>query len=546
MMENLNKSSKLSQNLYFNSLIRIMATASDSARDFLSNILKEIQGLTDSEAISVFEIDEDAYQFKLTLSSGTKEGGSKGLPEYLNLMIKTNAVQRSPLLINESDILGRPDSSNDQGDCLICFIAGTGRSNSEAVFVLFKRSHDFNTPEAENIQIFLNLLWKISSVYRLAEQAESLKEKAENEKYLKNNFIIDLSHKIRTPVNAILGFSNLLLESEENAEINKKYLSIILDSSTELLSISENFSELSKLEYNLQRTSLYRVNIKDVLMEFEDFFSAKARERNLRLSVRIDLTEQDTIINTDGNKLNQIIRSLMDCAFKFTVKGGIELGCRKIPGFIEFRVVDSGIGFPDNLQEDISNYFSPDENVMKYKTNETITGLAIAYAYVKHLNGNIWFRSKEGVGGAFYFTLPFIPVPPEKKISTDVSSSGVTGRKKGKVILVAEDDDNNYTLIERIILNENYGILRAGNGQEAVDLCKSKDIDLVLMDIQMPVMDGYEATKEILNYKPYMKIIAQTAYQDDRSTVIENGCVDFIAKPFNRLQLTLLLKHYLK
>lgn len=545
-MNNFFDDSQLSQNHYFECLLRIFETVTNSTHDFLTNLLREIQRLTHSEAISLFEINEIDNQLKLTLSSGTTDSESKVLSEYLNFRINTQADQKSPLLINESDILIRPDSSKDQGDCLVCCIRSIGRNNPEAVFVLFKKSIDFNNTEADNIQILLNLLWKISSVYRLVEKEKSLKEKAEKDKRLKNNFIIDLSHKIRTPVNAILGFSNLLWESEKNAEINKKYLSIILESSSELLSISRNFSELSKLEYNLQRTSIYKVNIKDVMMEFEDVFSSKAREKNLTLSLKIDLMEKDTIINTDGNKLHQIIYSLMDSAFKFTVKGGIELGCRKIPGFIEFRVVDSGTGFPENLQEDISNYFSPDENIMADRTNETIIGLAIAYAYVKHLKGNIWFTSKEGVSGAFYFTLPFIPVPVEKIISTDISSPDNAGKQKGKVILVAEDDDNNYTLIERIILSENYRILRALNGQEAVDICKSKEIDLVLMDIKMPVMDGYQAAKKILDYNQDMKIIAQTAYQDDRNIAIENGCVDFIAKPFNRLQLKLLMKHYLK
>jgi signal transduction histidine kinase/CheY-like chemotaxis protein len=543
-MQKPNKEYQLSQNLYFECLVRIFNGGADSSHDFLNNVLKEITGLTHCESGYIFIVAKNDDHLDLIISSGEAGHNQETLSDYLTALIK-EAGQRTPILINKSDIREKPDSSKDKGDCLICIIRSAVGNKPEAVFVLLKKSGDFDKTEAENIQFLLNLLWKISSVYILVEKTKELKEKADRDRRLTNNFLLDFSHKIRTPVNAIVGFSNLMWESEKDAEMNKKYLSIIIDSSSELLSIWRNFSELSKLEYNLQRTSIYKVNVKEVMREFEDSFSAKARDKKLSLSIKTDLKEKDIIINTDGNKLNQIIFSLMDSAFKFTLSGGIELGCRKIPGFIEFRVVDSGTGYPDNLEDDISNYLSANENILSNKTNETTTGLAIAYAYVKHLNGKIWYTSKEGNGRSFYFTLPFIPAPVEKIRASDASSAENDEKQKRKTILVAEDDNNNYALIERIILNENYSIFRAVNGQEAVDICKSKEIDLVLMDIRMPVMDGYEAARKILSYKPDMKIIAQTAYQDDRDFAIRNGCVDFITKPFNSCQLMLLIKHYI-
>lgn len=542
-MNKINESGILSRNPYIECLTRIVEEKAESRHEFLTIVVREIKKLTQSGTVHVFESDKTHSRLNLILTSGNED---EKIPELQSLAVRHSLINhKNPLLINETVPGERKFQDSERTNGLICFIPVTEGNNISAEFVLVKNTGSFHLSQAIEIQVILDLLWKIAAVHRNVEEAKKQKEKAEENEKMKNNFIINFSHDIRTPLNAIVGFSNLLAESGQSTETRKKYVNIILDSSEELLSVSRNFTELSNLEYNLQRTTIQAVNIKKVMMDFADTFSSNARTKNIKLSINIDLRENDTAINTDENKFNQIYYAIIDNSLKFTYSGEIELGCRRTGDFIEFRVKDTGIGIPPGSRGNIFNYFSSGEMELSKKTEGTGMGLAIANAYVKHLNGNIWFTSTEGKGSTFFFTLPAPATPAQMTKSQASADAENAGKKERKVILVAEDDDNNYSLIERIISKEHHKIIRAKNGQEAVDICKSKKIDLVLMDIKMPVMNGYDAAKQILAFNRGMKIIAQTAYLSDRDVAIDIGCIDFIAKPFSRTQLMSLINHYI-
>lgn len=543
-MRNTKHESKYFQQDYFACLERITETHAKTHLEFVESILKEIMSFTLSDTMSFFESDKNSGNLNLILSSGEVNLITSDFQGFLSKIIKSGS--KTPLLVSTEDIkiTSKYNVFSPRSIARICIIPIIVRDKTEAAFVLVRRSTNFHIGDTPNIQILLNLCWKFSAHYKIFEATIKQKEKTEENEKIKNILISNFSHDIRTPVNAIVGFSNLLAESDTDSEVRKKYVNIILGSSEELMSVTRNFTEISNLEKNLERTIIQEVNIKNVMQEISDIFSVRSNTRNTKLVYITELEKSETVLNIDKDKFNLILYALVETTLKFSYSDEVVLRCKRTDGLIEFSVADTGTGIPLKFQEAIANLFSSGEKMLTQESLElTSSGLVLAYIYAKHLNGNLWFSSKEGIGSAFFFNLPFVPGQPETKMDS-VFKVEVARRKK-KIILVAEDDSISYSLIERIISKEGYKIIRAENGQEAVDICKSNEIDLILMDIKMPVMDGYVATKLILDDKPDMKIIAQTAYLD-RDFAIKMGCVDFIAKPFGKGQLIALIDQYLK
>jgi CheY-like chemotaxis protein len=258
------------------------------------------------------------------------------------------------------------------------------------------------------------------------------------------------------------------------------------------------------------------------------------------------LKDEDAFISSDSTRFIQIISNLLNNALKFTKNGIVEFGYTVNDTMIDFYVSDTGIGIPSDELSKIFNSFYQVESTLDRKYGGTGLGLSLCKAYVELLGGKIWVTSELSAGSTFYFTIPFdkyetsSPIKPIEKEIEEIKT------KISHVLLVAEDDENNYNLISIFLSDHNVTILRARNGQEAVDLCKSnKDIELILMDINMPVMDGYTATRLIKEIRPEVPVIAQTAYADDRIEALKSGCVDFIAKPFNKDSLLRVINIYL-
>jgi CheY-like chemotaxis protein len=279
-----------------------------------------------------------------------------------------------------------------------------------------------------------------------------------------------------------------------------------------------------------------------------DQFRSEAVRKNISLKYNTALPENEDKIKTDETKLIQIISNLLGNALKFTKKGSIEFGYVVKDKYLEFYFKDTGIGIPKDLHENIFERFRQVETTLAREYEGSGLGLSISKAYVELLGGKIWLTSRLGEGSVFYFTIPY------NKVSLNtIPEKGVAGKYKSELkktitLLVAEDENNNFKLLSQYLSNANIVVINAANGSEAVEICKkNKQINLVLMDLKMPVMDGFEATKRIKEFWPDLPVIAQTAYvrDIDKTKAIACGCSDFISKPFKKEELLTMIREHL-
>jgi len=402
--------------------------------------------------------------------------------------------------------------------------------------------------ENNNIKEYLALRFDIT------EQIKA-KEKAQDAVKAKTMFLANMSHEIRTPLNGIIGFTNLLMKKDLDDETNE-VISIIDNSAETLLGVVNDILDISKIESEgiiLQESS---VNIVKILTKTTQLFKVKMEEKNIDFLVNIDVNES---VIADGHRLKQIVSNLIGNAIKFTPSyGDIEVDINsKINNdkvIINFSVKDSGIGIPIDKQEKIFLPFSQADDDTDKKFGGTGLGLSISAKIVEKMGGKIELESKENIGSRFYFTLEFNKSEAKNKQENKQENKQNTLNKKllGK-ILIAEDHPVNQALI-KALLNTKGDMDKtiAKNGQLALDLYKKEKFDLILMDINMPIMDGIEARKQIVSYEnrenlPHTPIIALTAnaMEGDKKKYLAMGFDDYLAKPIQEKELDKILQKYL-
>ncbi|MBK7626070.1 MAG: PAS domain S-box protein [Bacteroidales bacterium] len=373
---------------------------------------------------------------------------------------------------------------------------------------------------------------------------EEAKDRAEESDRLKTAFLHNISHEIRTPMNAIIGFSTILEEEDTTSENQKSFIKAIQEGSNQLLSIINDIVDISSIEANILKKSITKVNINDILESLYTQFQLKAVENSNSIQVTPGLRKEDAQIETDSTKLIQILSNLISNALKFTKNGKVEIGYKVKESMIEFFVSDTGIGIIDDQHLRIFENFYQVENELSRQYGGTGLGLAISKAYTELLGGKIWLQSEPGKGSTFYFNVPYINSESEVQREKEIKDFKYLKFKQPVIILVAEDDDQNFNLILHFLSDPQVKIMRALNGNEAVNLCKANNFDLVLMDLKMPLMDGYTATKIIKEHFPNLPVIAQTAFVTDTENAMASGCDDFLSKPFTREGiLSIIHKH---
>ncbi len=386
---------------------------------------------------------------------------------------------------------------------------------------------------------------------RLAEQELIIaKQKAEESDRLKSAFLANVSHEIRTPMNGILGFADLLKEPGVNQHEQEKYIGIIQKSGTRLLGIINDVVDISRIEAGLVTCTISEVNVNEKMEFIYNFFSPQIEHKGIGFSCKNDLPPAEAIIKTDGEKINAILTNLVYNSIKFTHAGSIEFGYKRKDAFLEFYVKDTGIGISEAHKKIIFERFMQGGKIITKNFEGTGLGLSISKAYVEILGGKIRVESEEGEGAAFYFTIPYIPVQEKSRNQIiPVPAEGWTNLVKDLKILIADDDETSQFYIKAITRQFSGIVLQAKTGSEAVRLCQENlDIDLVFMDIRMPNMDGYIATRQIRKFNKKAVIIAQTAYalSGDREKAMEAGCNAYIAKPINKNDfLNLIHQHFL-
>lgn len=382
---------------------------------------------------------------------------------------------------------------------------------------------------------------------RINKELVIAKEKAEESNQLKTEFLNNLSHEIRTPLNGIIGFSDFLNAPDLSDAKRKNFVNIIQNSGNQLMHIIDEILEISMLGTKRMTLNETQICLNDFLLELFSVFDLKAKGIGIPLYFKKGLPDQNSIIITDSVKLNKIISNLLENALKFTKKGFIEFGYHlksdTVPEKLSIYVKDTGVGIEKEKQEIIFERFSQAEKELSKKVGGLGLGLSIAKENAELLGGTVLVESSLGEGTSFFIEIPYKP------LDIDVEYDAVEDKPS---ILIVEDEEINYLFLETTLqygINIKCNILHAKNGVEAINICKKNaEIDLVLMDLKMPVLNGFEATKQIKEIRPNLPIIAQTAYSTaiGRNKAFSAGCDDFITKPLNIKDLKILLTKYIK
>ena len=390
--------------------------------------------------------------------------------------------------------------------------------------------------------------YKNKEVEKRSTELIKAKEKAEESDRLKSAFLTNMSHEIRTPMNGILGFAELLKEPNLSSDDMEDYIQTIQISGARMLNTINNIVDISKIESGLIQVDIKETNINEEMEFTYKFFKPEAEIKGLQFLLKNGLPSKEAIIKTDNGKVYGILANFIKNAIKFTFDGSIEFGYVKKGEYLEFFVKDTGIGIPQKRQQLIFERFRQGSESYNRGYEGSGLGLSISKSYVEMLGGRIWVESEEGLGSTFYFTIPYIALSEEKTtiekiISAEHKEIGIKNLK----ILIVEDDEISYSLLSKTLQKISKEVLHAITGVEAIDICRNNpDIDLVLMDIQIPKMDGNEATRQIRQFNKNVIIIAQTAYAfaGDSEKVIEAGCNDYIYKPINKTLLYELIKKH--
>ncbi|MEI6852542.1 MAG: ATP-binding protein, partial [Bacteroidota bacterium] len=371
-------------------------------------------------------------------------------------------------------------------------------------------------------------------IERTNEELIKALAKAEESDKLKTAFLQNMSHEIRTPLNGIVGFSQLLTRKDFPEDKKSEIARVVERSSHRLIELVNNILDLSKIETGQVKIKNSVFVLNQLLKEVYDFFKLFSKEKRINIFYSAGLEDRESVVYSDREKIHQIFVNLINNSIKFTEKGEINFGYMIKNDRIEFFVKDTGIGIPEEFHKEIFNRFTQADNTVTRNYEGAGLGLSISKGLVDLFDGNIWVESEVNKQTHFYFDIPYFPIS-DYSGNDSPSNVNIENLPKKLRILVAEDDDINYMFIEYLFSNSKHSLIRALNGQEAVDFySKEKDFDIILMDLKMPVKSGFEATKIIKSIFSGIPIIALTAYvfEDDRQKAMNSGCDDFIVKPY--------------
>ena len=402
----------------------------------------------------------------------------------------------------------------------------------------------------------------ISERKRNENELIEAKNKAEESDRLKSAFLANISHEIRTPMNSIFGAVSILKEKNLPGNISimneaeeQEFLEIITNSGNRMLETVKNIIDISRIETKQVEIRTCGINICHEFMSICLKHMPEIQSKGLKFIKKNGLTTNELMIKTDKDKINTVFKNLVSNALKFTSEGYIEVGCTKQDDNLLFFVKDSEIGISKDKLKAIFNPFVQADLKLTRSHEGAGLGLSIAKSYINLLGGKIWVESKKGEGSSFYFTLPYIKYVNDKKIKPVcgpvIKANQKLSFKNGDnvTILLVEDDEISHKLMLKQLKKVTNNLISAFSGKDAVEICKNNsEIDIILMDIKMPDMDGFEATKQIRKFNRSVPVIAQTAYAlvGDKEKALDMGFDDYLSKPINKDHLVKLIKKYSK
>jgi signal transduction histidine kinase/DNA-binding response OmpR family regulator len=391
----------------------------------------------------------------------------------------------------------------------------------------------------------------VAVAFAIVQSKKNAEKVIENDK-LKSKFIANLSHKIRTPLNAVSGFLNLIADKDLDENTRNNYINIISINIQHLINLANDVVDISKIQNGHILIENKPENLNAIFGDINKFAGdlLSLYHKN-HLNLITNLPSAGYFIETDSNRVKQIFGYLIDNAIKYTLQGSIEIGyVINDDESVSFFVKDTGIGIPAEKPGSFIMSFNQFEQYYMQKNRDSGLGLAISNGLVSLMKGTAWIESQYGLGTTFWFKLPpgnKLEIPQANKILSDNSEQEINWQ--GKKILIVEDVINNYELLEKMLQKTNATILWADTGQLALQFFKNHlDLSLVLMDIKLPDIDGLELTRHMKENRPSLPVIAQTAFamSGDREKVFESGCDEYLPKPISRIKLLRVLSQYIK
>ena len=384
----------------------------------------------------------------------------------------------------------------------------------------------------------------ITRLKKVQEELEAARRVAEVAGEQKTAFLANMSHEIRTPLNAIVGFAGLLANASESER--NSYVEIIKGNTNMLLQLVNDILDMSKIEAGTLEFIYSDTDVNQIMRELEGIFRLRLEEADSPVRIVFEPCLPVCFIHTEKNRVSQVLSNFLSNAFKYTKEGSITLGYKVREDDIYFYVQDTGAGIPAGKVDKVFERFMK----LDAKKQGTGLGLSISRTIIKKLGGEIGVFSEYGKGSTFWFTLPvkpfdFLPLQQRTEDVSEIDEFNETEYDAGAVrrtILIAEDMDDNY-LLYKIYLEKHYDLIRATNGEEAVSKYLECNPDIILMDIGMPVVDGYQATDAIRQLSSDIPIVAVTAfaYDEDRRKVMSRGFNGYLSKPLNKDELLKML-----
>lgn len=394
---------------------------------------------------------------------------------------------------------------------------------------------------------FISIKEDITKEKEMHEELVRAKIKAEESDRLKTAFLQNLSHELRTPMNGILGFTQILIENEENKVLNREYLDFIEKSGFRLLNIMNDLVEISKIETGQICIHNEDFNINETFKELYAIFKIEAEVKGIEINITGFLPENVCVIYGDKGKIYQVLSNFLKNAVKFTRKGFINFGCIEKKGFLQFYVEDTGIGVKPDLTEIIFERFVQADSSNTRSYEGAGLGLSISKGFVDKMGGKIWVESKVQTGSTFFFTLPS-PLRKAPNVELDREKAFISDSFRQSTIMIVEDDYVNYLYLNELLKREGLFVIGARSGQEAIQLSDQfPNLRLILMDLKMPEFSGYETLKSIRQMGITIPIIAQTAYADhaEKEKALSEGFDGFLTKPLNKSEVVQCIRSFL-
>ena len=537
----------------------------------MNSQLSEADTLKLMHELQVHQIELELQNEELMLAKEKAETASEKYTELYNFAPIGYFTLSKNAIIVELNLLGAKmlgkERSQLQNKHFSLFVSDGSRSIFNFFIENIFKSNNTESCEvalsvnyAFPIYVYLTGIYKENEKYcfvtavditqRKQMETELIREKkhAEESNELKTAFLQNMSHEIRTPINAIKGFSSLLIKNYNNEAKLQQFTKIIDQRSNDLLDIINDILDIAKIESG--QLPVYKEECNLTIL-FEELttqcieYQQRLGKQHINFNLQVHCDSSDTVIVTDKGKLKQIFINLLTNALKFTDNGKIEGGCKFDNNNLLFYVTDTGIGIPADKQKNVFERFVQ----LNQDTNQVIggtgLGLSIIKGLVSLLGGEIFLESEPGKGSTFSFTFPY-------EIADHLLYEPLATKKDEKyhffnrTILIVEDDTYSAEYLKEILLETGINILFAKTGSEAIQKAENQLPDLVLMDIRLPDMDGYEATRQIRQHNPMLKIIAQTAFvsQNDKQNALNSGFNDYICKPIDEDELlTIISKH---